>query len=252
MHSGWLSGILLWLTMSLPAMALQAEQPELEWCLDDYPNRHNYPAQGSPYGPTVDFMQELAKRASIRIRYSPSIPFARCLRLMEQGKTDLMVRLKTDAERERFMFMLPLQESPPEILVIHTDSPDIKNTSELKRLNVMFIRGYTYQGNTINIIANHPRSIIIDSIDVGLQMLLKGRGDAIVTTEEYINRQIQSKSEYRDQFKLASLPLHDAEQNFFIYLALSKASPHAHLKERLEQAIASMIADDLMDLYGDN
>ncbi|MCC5827381.1 transporter substrate-binding domain-containing protein [Alkalimonas sp.] len=240
----------LWF-VAVYATAAQATLPELEWCLDDYPNRHHYPDQGSPYGPTVDFMFELARRADIQLRFSPNTPFARCVRLMEQGKTDLMVRLKTSAERERFMFMLPFAEAQAEILVLHKDSPDITTLAELNRLNLIVIRGYTYHSEMINIIARHPRSIVVDSIDIGLQMLLMNRGDALVTDADYFYRRTHDKPEYQDQLKLASLSFEEAEPHF-MHLALSKASPHAHLKARLEQAIASMIADGLMDSFTDN
>lgn len=242
----WLGAILIWFSLCIPAMALQQSQPELEWCLDDYPDRHHYPDQGVPYGPTVDFVQELATRAGIRIRYSPNTPFARCLLLMQQGKTDLMVRLNTDTERERYMFMLPLGAAKPEVLLVLNHSDDIHTVAELNRLNLMVIRGYTYNSNTINIIAKHPRAIVINSLEVGLQMLLRKRGDAIVTTAEYAKIRIQDKPEYQNQFKLASLVFQDADPRF-IHLALSKASPHAHLRQSLEKAIASMIADNLVD-----
>jgi len=239
-----LTGFFITLACCLPNITWSGELAELEWCLDDYPGRHNYPAQGQPYGPTVDFMLELARRAGIRIRFSPNTPFARCLVLMANGQTDLMVRLNTDIERERYMFMIPLEKAAPEVLLIHKNSADIQNIKELHRLNLIVVRGYTYNSNTINVIAHHPRSIIVDSIDVGLAMLLRDRGDAVVTTAEIASMRTESNPDYRQQFKLASLAF-SAPEPRFIHLALSKASPHAHLKEHLERTIALMSADEL-------
>lgn len=250
MRPNWLkrllTGFIVAIACSLPSFTHSVELPELEWCLDDYPSRHNYPAQGQPHGPTVDFMLELARKAGIRIRFSPNTPFARCLVLMANGQTDLMTRLNTDIERERYMYMIPLQKASPEVLLIHKNSEDIQSVRELNKLNLIVIRGYTYNSNTINVIAHHPRSIIVDSIDVGLAMLLRDRGDALVTTAEIGNMRTQNNPEYKDQFKLASLTFSASEPRF-IHLALSKASPHAHLKDRLENAVALMIADGLME-----
>ena len=241
-----LTGFIVAIACSLPSFTHSVELPELEWCLDDYPGRHNYPAQGQPHGPTVDFMLELARKAGIRIRFSPNTPFARCLVLMANGQTDLMIRLNSDIECEKYMFMIPVEKAAPEVLLIHKNSADIQNIEELHRLNLIVVRGYTYNSNTINVIAHHPRSIIVDSIDVGLKMLLRDRGDAVVTTVEIASMRTESNPDYRQQFKLASLRF-SAPEPRFIHLALSKASPHAHLKDRLENAVALMIADGLME-----
>jgi len=51
-----------------------SDVPVLEWCLDHYPNRHSYPKNAEPYGPTVDLMRELALRAGFVLKFSPDTP----------------------------------------------------------------------------------------------------------------------------------------------------------------------------------
>jgi len=235
-----LGAILLCISFCFQVYAVEEQHLELEWCLDDYPGRHNYPEQSDPYGPTVDFMQELAKRSGIRIRYSANTPFARCLLLMAQGKTDLMVRLNTNAERERFMFMLPIQRSGEEVLLVLNDHSNIDSLNEFKLLHLLLIRGYTYP----DIITQHPNIILVSSLEVGLQMLLKKRADAIMTSAENANIWFKKNPNYQAQFKPINLHFLELESGF-IHLALSKASPHANIKPRLEKAIASMIEDNI-------
>ncbi|WP_333609105.1 substrate-binding periplasmic protein [Arsukibacterium sp.] len=243
MKLGWLNAMFLLLMLSFQPFAASEPLPILEWCLDDLPEHHHYPDQGQPYGPTVDFMQEVAKVAGFKLRFSPNTPFARCLRLMAQGKTDLMVRLNSNPEREKVMFMLPYALANPEVLVIYKDSPDIQTVAELNRLNLMVIRGYTYNSNTINVVAKHPRSIEVSSLEAGLNMLMVNRGDAIVTTAEYALSITNSMPEFHQQFKLASLVFQEEDARY-IHLAFSKASPHVHLKEQIAKAIATILADD--------
>lgn len=227
---------------------VMSEQPELEWCLDDFPNRHSYPSHGSPYGPTVDFMQELAKRADIRIRFSPNTPFARCLRLMEQGKTDLMTSLNTSPDRQAFMHLIPYDHARPEVLYLRHDANDVWSVSELNTLHLMVIRGYTYNAAVLNLVAEHGQTIEVDSLESGLTMLLLGRANALLAPSQSSRNLIQSNSRYHDQFKTASLKFQLSEPRY-VHLGLSQKSPHAHLKQQLLDAIESMVADDLIHRY---
>lgn len=221
-------------------------QPKLEWCLDDLPSYHSYPAEGTPYGPTVDFMLELAMRSGFELRFSPNTPFARCLRLIEQGEADLMVRLNTSERRGKMLHMLPYALARPEVLLIRRQQEDISSIAELYQFHLMVVRGYTYHHQTMNLIADHPRSTVIDSVDTGLKMLQMHRADAVLTTEEYALKWLSRKPEYQQQFKLASLTFESSEP-LYIHVALSKASINSYLKPKLQQAIADMIADGTLD-----
>ncbi|KKO45202.1 hypothetical protein WG68_11655 [Arsukibacterium ikkense] len=240
--------MLLWLTICCYAVAQQDIRPELEWCLDHLPDRHNYPETGMPFGPTVDFMQEVARRAGVKLRYSPNTPFARCLRLMEQGKTDVMIRLNSSPERERFMFMIPVDYARSEVLLLRKDSPDIESVAGLTQLNLILIRGYTYNAETIKMLTTHRNTIMMDSQDSGLELLLRGRGDALISTAEIARNRIRSNPSYHGQFKFASVSFELTEPRF-VHLGLSRASPHANLQQRLADAVQSMIAEGLINEY---
>ncbi|MBV2129333.1 substrate-binding periplasmic protein [Arsukibacterium indicum] len=248
MRMRWLGGMLIGLAVCCYAMAAQDNQPELEWCLDHLPDRHDYPDDGLPYGPTVDFMQEVARRAGIRLRFSPNTPFARCLRQMERGTTDVMIRLNGSPERERFMYMIPVDYAREEVLLLRKDSPDVKSILELLSLNLIVIRSYTYNADTVKTLATHRKTIKMDSQDSGLQLLLKGRGDALISTVEIARNRIRSNPFYHGQFKFASVSF-DLTEPRFVHLGLSRASPHAHLHQRLADAVQSIIADDLINHY---
>ncbi|SEA11178.1 substrate-binding periplasmic protein [Alkalimonas amylolytica] len=238
--------LLLLLHAFAPSTAQSAAKPQLEWCLDDLPSYHAYPAEGMPYGPTVDFMLELARRAGFELTFSPNTPFARCLRLMEQGEVDLMVRLNTSEQREKVMYMLPYALARPEVLIIRQQQQDITSIAELNRLHLMVVRGYTYNHQTLNVIAGHPHSTVIDSVETGLKMLQMHRADAMVTTEEYALNWFSRIPEYQQQFTLASLTF-ESREPLYIHVALSKTSVHSHLVPMLQQAIAAMIADGTLD-----
>lgn len=104
------------LCLLLCPTAAQANQPELEWCLDHLPPRQIYLASQQPTGPMVDLMQQLARQSGFTLKFSPPTPSARCLKLMQQGKTDLMTGLLWSAQREQFMLLLPFDNARPDAL----------------------------------------------------------------------------------------------------------------------------------------
>lgn len=61
-------------------------EPQLLWCLDHFSRFHHYENVTTPYGPSVDLMQELARRAGFTLVFTPQTPVARCLRLMAEGR----------------------------------------------------------------------------------------------------------------------------------------------------------------------
>lgn len=231
---------------SIPSNA--DETIELYWCLDDFPNRHHYPADGEPYGPTVDFMQEVARRAGVRLRFSQNTPFARCLRMMEQGKVDVMTSLNTSPERAEFMHLIPYDQARPEVVLLRQDSPDIWSVAELSHLSLMVIRGYTYNADILNIISRHQQTIEVDSLESGLNMLLLKRADALLAPVQSSRNLMQTNPRYHGQFKTASLAIQLAEPRY-VHIGLSKASPNARLETQLRLAVESMIADDLVHRY---
>lgn len=221
---------------------------KIEWCLDDFPNRHQVPATGEPYGPTVDFMKEVARRANLELHLTPATPFARCLRMMEQGKTDLMTSLNTSPQRERYMHLIPYDHARPEIILLRKGSNDILSLTELNHVSLMVIRGYSYNIDLPNIINQHRRIIEIDSLESGLNMLLLNRADALLAPVQSSHNLILSNGRYHDQFKKASLTL-QLDQPRFVHIGLSKNSPNANLDDRIRQAVESMVSDDLVHRY---
>ena len=171
----------------LAAATVQAEEPlpgesepQLLWCLDHFSRFHHYEDVSTPYGPSVDLMQELASRAGFKLVFTPKTPGARCLRLMAEGKVDLMSNLKFSDERNSTMYMLPYNKTVPESLFLrYNDSRSIDTEAQLRHLTLVSIRSYLYSPSVMAFIQQHPRqTVTVDSIEAGLEMLLRGRVDA--------------------------------------------------------------------------
>lgn len=225
-------------------MALFAvETPVLEWCLDHYPQRHNYPKDGEPHGPTVDLMRELALRAGFILKFSPDTPFARCLKQMASGKSDLMINLNYSDQRAAIMHLLPYTKGLPELLYLRVNQSGIDNFTQLQHQAIALVRGYVYADPLIQRI-NQQQLIVheADTLENAFGLLMRQRVDAVVAPQQQATLLIASDAKYQGQFQ--SIPLDTTlVTTLFAHLGFSKKSAHHELLPAIQRALQQMIAD---------
>ncbi|RVT48220.1 transporter substrate-binding domain-containing protein [Rheinheimera sediminis] len=231
------------LLLILPRIAVATDTPVLIWCLDHFAPSHSYEPGKKPYGPSVDLMQELAKRAAFQLQFSPKTPSARCFRQMQTGEADLMSNLNATKERAEFMYLMPYYERVPESLYLQAKDPrQIRSFNQLASLSLATVRDYTYHPSLMSLIKSSKRHIEISSIETGFEMLLRGRIDGLIVPTQSSLEVIADDQELHYQFKRAQVDFSVVEKRF-IHIGLSKKSKHLALKSRIEQAIESMVQD---------
>lgn len=231
------------LLLAFPRLTAAAETPVLTWCLDHFSPFHVYETGKAPYGPSVDLMQELAKRAGFQLQFSPKTPSARCFRQMQTGEADLMSNLNFTEERAEYMYLMPYNERIPESLYLKADDHrQIRSFNQLSSLSLATVRNYTYHPSLMKLIKASQRHVEIDSIETGFEMLQRGRVDALVVPTHSSLDVIANHPNLHFQFKRAPVDFSVVEKRF-INIGLSKKSSYLALKGRIEQAIDSMIKD---------
>lgn len=224
-------------------LAAAEEAPVLTWCLDHFSRFHAYETGKAPYGPSVDLMRELAKRAGFQLQFSPKTPSARCFRQMQTGEADLMSNLNFTEERAEYMYLLPYNERIPESLYLKGDDPrQIRSFNQLASLTLATVRNYAYHPSLMQLIKTSRRHVEIDSIETGFEMLQRGRVDALVAPTQSSLDVIADHKDLHFQFQRAPVDFSVVEKRF-INIGLSKKSSHLALKGRIEQAIESMVQD---------
>uniref|UniRef100_A0A486XK36 Bacterial extracellular solute-binding protein, family 3 n=1 Tax=Rheinheimera sp. BAL341 TaxID=1708203 RepID=A0A486XK36_9GAMM len=248
-----MKGLLLSLLLLISAVTTAQPLPVLQWCLDNYPNRHNYPAQGLPYGPTVDLMRELANRSGFELSFSPNTPFARCLKLMQDGQTDLMIRLNYSDERNSYMHLIPyVRSARAEYLYLLEQHKDIRDMAQLSGLTIGVIRGYIYNAELPNLLIKNSKNVVeIDTEDAAMTMLLYQRVDAVIAPMQTTEHVINSNPKFKNAIKIASLEF-PFQHNMYVHIGLSRKSRHVALLPQLQAAINSMEQDGLIQHYYQN
>jgi polar amino acid transport system substrate-binding protein len=231
------------LLLALPSLTAAAETPVLTWCLDHFSRFHAYETGKAPYGPSVDLMQELAKRAGFQLQFSPRTPSARCFRQMQTGEADLMSNLNFTEERAEFIHLMPYNERIPESLYLQAnDARQIRSFNQLPSLTLATVRNYTYHPSLMQLIKTSKSHVEIDSIETGFEMLLRGRVDGLVAPTQSSLDVIADHASFHYKFRRAAVDFSVVEKRF-INIGLSKYSKHLTLHQRIEQAIQSMVQD---------
>ncbi len=234
----------LWCLSLLPAQAAEP-LPVLRWCLDHFPRFHEFHRPDQPVGPSVDLMQELAKRAGFVLEYSPRTPAARCFRQMETGEADLMSNLNKTPEREASMQLFPYSERVAETLYLRGDDPrNIRQLSQLDRLTLVAVRNYTYHPDLMDLLRQRPaeQRIEVNSIADGFQLLEKGRIDGLLVPTVSSLDYLHSTPRLHQQFKRAPLELKFSTPQY-IHIGFSRHSKHPELASRIAEQVAAMMAD---------
>lgn len=236
--------LLLLMVQVLPATAQGAQPPVLNWCLDHFPRFHEFRGRGLPIGPSVNVMQELARRVGFELNYSPRTPIARCFRQMANGEADLMINLNLTEEREQLMYLFPYSETIAESLYLRgNDLRLIDQFSQLTPLILVTVRNYTYNPTLMALIKNQKEQHIeVDSIAAGFELLRKGRVDGLIVPTQSSLEVIRNNPQLHYQFRKAALSFKFGKPRF-VNIGLSKQSKHLHLKDKIEKAVEAMRTD---------
>jgi len=261
MHSHRLLLILL-LTAVLTSAPLQAEEPvtqtpankpELTWCLDHFSRFHHYEDVATPFGPSVELMQELARRSGFTLRFTPRTPVSRCFRLLAEGKADLMSNLKFSPERAEIMFLLPYETTVAEsVFLLRNDNRQLTQYHQLKSLTIASIRGYLFSQTTMQFLQQNRSHVAeVDSIESGLEMLYRGRVDALIAPTVSTSEAIFATSSYQDRFRIAPLEM-GGDNVEHINIGLSRSSLHKDLLPVIKTQLQKMQQDGTVKrLYTD-
>lgn len=242
-----LIGALLFCTSS----SLFATQPELEWCLDHLPPRQNYLPNQQPSGPVVDMMQQLAKQSGFILKFSPPTPVARCLKLMQQGKTDLMAGLLWSEQREQFMLLLPFDEARPDALFRANNQQPPDNMAALNGKTIALAADRHYRKNLLQVLQQHQVKVkTVPNLEQALALLHYGDVDLVVGPQHITMNLLKNNPRLAENISLNSWQFEQdkSQQN---HLGLSRLSPHFALHHTISQQLQLMVQQKQTHFYAD-
>lgn len=231
---------------------LLAAQPELEWCLDHLPPRQNYLPNQQPTGPVVDMMQQLAKQSGFILKFSPPTPAARCLKLMQQGKTDLMTGLLWSEQREQFMLLLPFDEARPDALfrALHQPEP-LDKMAALNGRTIAVATDRHYRKDFFQLMQQHQvRVKAVPNLEQALALLHYGDVDLVAGPQHITMNLLKNNPRLAENIRLNpwQLPQDKSQQS---HLGLSRLSAHFALHHPISQQLQLMVQQKKAHFYAD-
>ena len=232
-----------------------AETVRLRWCLDHFPNVHEFNSSGSKAtGPGVEFMQELARRAGVELEMSSKTPSRRCRKAMETGETDLMMNLVMSPAGQNYMWMYDYAGRFTDAAwQRYDDQRPIAQMASLGNFTLVTVRGYGLHPKVKAVVDSLPdrQKVLAPSAELALRMVEKGRVDIALLPGELSKAALNTNPDLKSVVRKRQLPV-ASDDTQPVYLAFSKKSPHAELRQRLQQSLDSMLQDGSMDhWFGD-
>lgn len=224
----------------LLSMQASAAPAELEWCLDHFPPRHSYLPGQQPSGPMVEMMQKLAAQSGFILKFSPPTPTARCLKLMQQGKTDIMTGLMWSEQREQYMLLLPFDQAKSEMLFVHKEQ-QIQDQASLENRRIAIIKNRSYSKALMALLAQQQVKMrTVDDLEQAMAMLHFKQVDAVAGPLHLTERLLKSNPRLHNSIVVNPWqpPNRRELQN---HLALSRMSPHFQLHLQMSQQLEKLV-----------
>lgn len=246
-----LSAILLCLVAAYP---LQAKQ-QLRWCVWEFPGNVDFNnAAKEAQGVSVDFMQELARRAGFELLISKNTPPVRCLKELTDGSSDLVVSiLKTGEGREAIEYIPYGARQPDRVYLSVNDNRKLQQVTELSTMTLAAIRNYGFHPKVTTIVDAMPPSQVIrvNSIYSALEVVAKQRVTAALLPPIQVQAVLQDNPELAAKIREVSFPLNIVTPQP-VYIGLTKSCQCPHISQAIQQSITTMAVDgSIKRIFGD-
>lgn len=224
------------------ASAAQQSQtkPVLQWCLQHLPPRHNYLPGQQPNGPMVDMVQELADASGFTLTFSPPTPTNRCLKLLEEGKTDFMLGLVYTEQRNAVYLMAPFDEVRMTSFFLAPHSPDLKRQQDLRGRTMVLTKDRVYPESFMKLVRDlHIKVIWGKDLESALALLLYQQAELFAGPLHYTELELKKNPRFKT-LKLSDwqLPADPSQQSF---MAMSRQSPHRDLWPVITAELQKMV-----------
>ena len=132
-----------------------------------------------PHGIYITALKKLATVLNKKIQFKESDNFAQCVRLLRNGEVDVIAGLNKTEERAIFAFYVPYRVEEDHVIISNKGSA-IQSYQNLQGKIIGVPRGTTYFKQFNN--DTSLNKVSIQSITIGIKLILKNRIDAIITS----------------------------------------------------------------------
>lgn len=241
------------LAVIVSGQAIAGTPDKLNWCLDHFPGFHEFHGSSRvPVGPSVDMMQELARRAGMQLQIDGKTPSSRCLKDLASGATDIMTNLLYSPTRAADITMIRFGSRFPDRLYLAANDPrHIDSLSQLSTVSLVTVRGFGLHPTIQQVVDALPveQKQQVKSTETALQMVIKGRADATLLPPVQVQQIFRQQPELAKQLREISFDSKQVKPQD-VYLGLAKHGLAPGVEDKLRRALTQMQQDgSLQRLY---
>lgn len=238
------SGLLVLLMMSLFNHAYA--KPQLRWCLGTFPGFYGFnELTKQPEGPSVLYLQEIARRANFTLVPSEETPSSRCFAQMASGETDLVINiLKSGQGRAEIHYIQFGARWPDRVYYAASTNLQLERPAQLATLTVATIRTYKVAPE-IQIVLDGMKKrqlVQVDSVLTALQMAAKQRIDVALLPPTQVQAVLREHPDLAAGLKDIGFS-EQLVQPQPVYMGLSSHCNCPELETAIKQSIQSMRDD---------
>lgn len=239
------TGLLLLLLMMSLCTQAQA-QPKLRWCLGTFPGFYGFnPLTKQPEGPSVLYLQEIARRANFTLVPGEETPSSRCFVQLASGESDLVINiLKSGQGRSDIHYIQFGARWPDRVYYAASKNLQLDRPAQLATLTLATIRTYK-AAPEIQIVLDGMKKrqlVQVDSVLRALQMAAKQRIDVALLPPTQVQAVLKEHPELAAELKEISFSA-DLVKPQPIYMGLSSHCNCPELETAIQQSIQSMRKD---------
>lgn len=237
---------LLWLVFFVSLFNPVAAKPQLRWCLGTFPGFYGFNAvTKQPEGPSVLYLQEIARRANFTLLPSEETPSSRCFAQMKAGETDLMINiLKPTQSSPDIRYIQFGARWPDRIYHAKAKTLRLDTPSQLSPLTLVTVRNYRAVAEIQAVLDQmKPRQLVqVGSVLTALQMAAKQRTDAALLPPTQVAAVLKDHPELAAELKEISFSAEQVTAQS-IYMGLSSRCNCEELEAAIKRSIQSMMDD---------
>lgn len=237
-----LSALLLCLFSVYPLHAKQ----QLRWCAWEFPGNVNFDNKAKKaQGVSVDFMQEMARRAGFELLISKATPPVRCLKELSDGDSDLVINIiKSGDGRPEIDYLTYGARQPDKVYLSASDNRRLDQVAALSTMTLAAIRNYGFHPKVKDIVDAMPAAQVIrvNSVYSALEVVAKQRVTAALLPPTQVAAVLQQHPELASQIRAVSFPVNIVEPQP-VYIGLAKRCQCPQLAQAIRHSLAAMSED---------
>jgi PAS domain S-box-containing protein len=228
--------------LTFPALAEKSPDKILAGVHRNFPPHYSLDEKtGRPTGFAIDIMDEVAKRAGLKVRYIVFDEWAPLIQALKKGDIDLIPNIGIIEEREKDVdYTSPVETYDIRIFVRKTTT-DIRNIDDLRGRKVAVVS----ENKGLFLIQEYGKAkpVISKSLDEALVALLSGNADALIYPEQPVLF-IARKSNLLDRIKTVGDPLFEVKR------AIAVGEGNTKLLTKLDLAVnAVLVSPEYKKIY---